>query len=300
MRITWSTLLLSSLVCFAQLTLAADSIEDLLNQADAALNKGNSKSVEVPANAKSEIGPPTPQKKSRPQIRGAKHIQKPRVEADTTSAIKPLENPQIDEIVSLDVKHKEAERIATKNYAAISLLIASHNIGPGFEMEKDEDFFSIDKSTALKGLMLQFNTPRATFTRANAPWGYVFGMRAGYFLGEVPVARRGVMDDNRSYEYQIIPVDFYTSLSYKPKKWIEMQLTAGAGADFYHQAGEEDVETLTDVGLGPVFGFSTTVFVTQKIAVIGMVNRRGFSGESNGKSIAGSTIAIGTQIGLFF
>lgn len=300
MRLNWSTLLLLSLVCLAHPVLAGDSIEDLLNQADAALNKGIAKPSVEQKNENSDVGPPAPQKKNYRKDRSAIQTQKARVQADTTSAIKPIENPQIDEIVSLDVKYKEAERVAVKNYASLSLMFASHNVGPGFEMEKDEDFFAIEKPTTMKGLMLQFNTPRVTFTRADAPWGYLFGARAGYFLGEIPVARRGVVEDNRSYQYQIVPVDFYTSLNYKPKKWIEMQLTAGLGADFYHQGGEEDVDTLTDVGLGPVLGFSTTVYVTQKIAVIGLVNRRGFSGNSTGKSIAGTTLAIGTQIGLFF
>jgi len=264
-------MLTASLIGFA----ADDDVKSLLNEAESAL--------QAPA--------PTVRKKPRPvpkpKAESTEVESAPKAIAPETTRVIPIDNPDLQSILSVDLAAKERERANHFPKSVVRLSAGVSWLGNGYLLEKDDDTFEKIGGGSLAGGYLQYNPSWVLNEGDVQSLSLSIATGVGFFRGTGRMRRSGVQTGDSEYDLNLFPVDVDTGLVLSLWRKIGLQLSYGIGAEFLHQAGRGESDTTTQLFWGDsiqlalrgYFSESLEGFLSWKHRGLFLRRERGSQGE---------------------
>ncbi len=288
-----------------------DALDSLLQEANRAL--GNHGAEPAPVGTTKA---PSQNKKKRESVKSTESLQpvqsgavSPSAVAEPTKPLQPIDAARVSEILALDSQAQERERVARSRGIQVRIGAGVDWLPPVYETEKDDDTFRVTTDTTLTGVaaeamaQIPVELPFTSSTAAGTPfWGLSAG--AGYFQGDTMVARRGVVNEDRMYPYQLISADSGMTLGWnasgKSAVGFRLWLTAGYGADIVRQTGDGHFDTFSSVFYGSTFAIGAALRSAENHELFVQYRQRGSTRpESDGpdrSAIAGRMLTMGLGI----
>lgn len=291
---------------------AADNLDDLLHEADRALGKASSKSTPNQQNnqdssntRKSSVRkkkPLTPEQKQDNEESAKSEAAAKEKEKQEASTLRPIDPARVSEILALDLQAQERERMTKSHRVSGRIGFAVDQIPAVYQVEKDDDTFTVYAPTSLKGVSLEGN--RNVPIGSNMGSGFLrgatfFGVSAGIaaLQGSAIVQRKGIEDDLHSYDYQVFPVDGGLNFGWMTESQFSLWISAGYAADIVRQLGTGQTDTFTATFSGETAGMGAAWRSDAGYEVFANLRQRGVVGstskEPTRSRIAGRMITFG-------
>lgn len=271
----------------------ADDLDHLLQEADRALGNKSAPAANRSDTTHDETIPS--QKKSAPR---QKKQAGNKTEADTTQSAKesakpaepstltPIDPARVSEILALDLQAQERERIARGHRVSGRVAFAVDRLPGVYQVEKDDDKFTIDGTTSLQGVALQASrtVPIGDAKGSGLLRGAMFfGVEgsAAALQGSVLVRRTGIDDERRDYNYQIFPIDGAATFGWMTDSQFSAWLALGYGADIVRQLGYGQTDTFTALFSGETLGVGASWRSEGGYEVFGHIKQRGVIGMNS-------------------
>lgn len=272
-----ATLLFSVAGFYGQAWSADESLDSLLNEANRALGKpsksGNSSESKVDDSSQTQSPKPKHKikntSKTKEETSTAPSASMTSPEKPANESLKPLDSESVTQILALDLQAKERERITRTRGLSVRIGYANDRIPAVYEVEKDDDTFTMNDSASLNGASLDalVQAPIQSLGQdrgfEGAPfWGITVG--AGLVQGPIQISRRGVFNEDRTYPYQVVTTDgglalgWGSNLGASESSGYQLWLTGGYGADIIRQMGDGQYDTFSEVFHGQVLSFGTS------------------------------------------
>lgn len=241
---------------------------------------GDLKSLLNEANSALETPAPAPKEKVRPAHHKAKKKEAEAEEGSeapqkTASEPKPLpparlvpiDSPDLNEILSVDLnaKRREQENIYPKS--VIRLTGGLNWLGLGHGLVQDDDTFTNIDGGALTGFYLQYNPawalPFFNNSVTNTSLSLAFG--TGYFRGQALMRRTGVQTGDQKYDLSTFPIDVEFGPVLSLWRRVGIQFAYGLGAEFVHQSGDSQWNTVTNMFWGDTISAGLRGYISSTI-----------------------------------
>lgn len=170
----------------------------------------------------------------------------------TAEAVAPIDPSAIQRIISLDLEASAREREPVYPMPLFLLSSGSHQLGPYYQLAKDDDVFSNDSGGSLWGIYLGFN-PTWFISTLWAPSARLFLsglLQTGYSQGKVLMTRSGVQPSSTVHAISLFPVDAGLQAELKFEKWLNVYIGYGPGMEIFHQSGVGVNDTVTQIYSG--------------------------------------------------
>lgn len=277
----------------------AQSIDDLLHQADSILQN---KTEPAPAgNKKSHVkkSEMTDEERDDEEDEAAAQEAAKPTQPTLTKQIEETQPADLRGVVELDARaaRQSAER-QKRTFASVALLVGVDHLKEGYGFEKKEDTFSTTNGS-LQGGAFEIESSSIVLGSPTSDFSLRFGATLGYYKGDVQVQRAGVFNENRTYEYTMVPGDGFARLAWQPLSWFEMSTHAGLGLELLQQNGAEDTDTSSMVCFGPLVGAQLRWIIQDRISIFALAERKGVGARATQNTIAGNHYALGTSFNLF-
>lgn len=289
--------------------MAADNLDDLLHEADRALGKS---SAPTQQNNLDEAQPPrksspkkkvkTPEQVQQEEEKSKEDAQAKEAAAIERSTLTPIDPARVSEILALDLQAQERERMTKAHRVSGRIGFANDQIPAVYQVEKDDDTFTFDAPTSLKGISLEGNrsVPLGTNVGSGVLRGSpFFGVSAGAaaLQGSATIQRRGIEDEVRTYDYQIFPIDGAASFGWMTESQFSLWVSVGYAADIVRQLGTGQTDTFTATFTGETAGVGTAWRSESGYEVFAGLRQRGVIGSSSKEPtrsrVAGRMITVG-------
>lgn len=305
----WALFFCSTLL--SAVAIADDSIDKLLNEADQALGnptktEGKKSGVESDTSGNARM----PQRKTLRAKSAPVEVLIPPSRAENAPVkqdavpLTPIDPARVSEILALDLQTQERDRLARGRGVSARIGFIYDHIPGAYQVEKDDDTFTMATPAALKGVGIEaaagsmIGQPRGKgFFRGASFWGLNGG--AGVLQGDVEIQRRGIEDEDTTYQYQLIPLDGGISFGWANENAFSFWVSLGYAADVVRQVGRGQTDSFTAVFSGETAAIGTSWRSALGYEVFGQYRQRGVLGQSKEPTrsrVAGRMITVGIGV----
>jgi hypothetical protein len=243
-----------SFICVAGAApLRADDIDDLLQETDRALGRGDPKAGDdrqtegeqptarqKPARKKSQPGPSAASSSGNTPA-----APKATTEATSKSVLTPTDAESVSELINVGLR-REAQLRPDRRDQHLELAFGVARLHGSHELEKDDDTFRVQSGERLAGASLAYAVDLGA-----KPWslGRLGGVRpigrlsAGYLKGRVAVDRSGVQNARIDPDYNLIPVGAAFGLRNESARFWRLSAAYGPAVEMLVQTGEGESDS---------------------------------------------------------
>jgi hypothetical protein len=271
-------------------------VRSLLNEANAALDSPVDKPKPAPAAHRRK-----PEKKLRDESDPPNNIESESADQKTPAAIAlpparlvPLDSPDLNEILSVDIRAKKQESTNAYPRSVVRLTAGANWLGNGYGLIQDDDTFSHIGGSALTGLHLEYNPafllPFLDGPNTSLSLSLAFG--AGYFRGQGLMRRTGVQTGDQIYDLSTFPVSVELGPVFSLWRKVGIQVCYGMGVEFVHQSGDSQWNTVTNMFWGDTVSVAVRGYLSDTIEAYAGWQYRGFLVGSTPR-VTGSMLTAG-------
>ncbi len=265
----------SVIISFASTSILAQSLEDLLQEADQALKPSAPKAKSEPTKDQA-----VPKKTNTKREAIPSNQTEPAAETNAPKSpemLTPIDGSSVNELMGLSVIQR-SELIANEGDVMLGVGLAATQLRGEFESSKDDDYFRVKADPNLFGARVWY---AADFlTKLNRNFGSVrvgphYRAAAGFFRGDIEVERSGVFNDQLPVTFQVAAADGSVGFFVRPANRWKFFAGFGLGVDAVIQTGTGNSDSTSGFGWTDSFDINAAYDFSNHFGIGSSYSRRG-------------------------